>query len=730
MIPVQGRRFVLPRPLTIAMLQESGSTYFANQFNHLGIMKDHKLNDIRNLAVLGHASAGKTTLCEAMLANTGNIKRMGTIADGNTTSDYHADERQHQISIHSSLLRMEWLGVELNVIDAPGSPDFIGDSLGALAVADFALIVVDAVSGVGFITERMWAEADRLGIPKFIVLNGVDKENADVPRVLEEIKHILGDKIFPMTLPLNQGPGVSRFLDAMRSKVVEYKPDASGRFEEQDVDGADGESVNDMHRQLIEFVAESDDSLLEAFFEKGELSEEELRSHLHDAIQNQAFSPLFCTGAASNVGVARLMDFIAKFGSSPLDRRSIACESPDGDPVEVNLEGSEPVIFIFKTLVEEHVGALSFFRIYSGELKSGDTLYNINTGENERIGQILLPNGKDREASDHLKSGEIGALVKLKGTHTNDTLCSPKLKARLPGIEYPAPNIHAALRLTARGDEEKVAEGLSVIHEEDPAFQFRVDPELKQTILSGQGEIHLKAVSETLRRRYSIEIELEQPRIPYRETIHTKAESKYRHKKQSGGSGQFAEVWMRIDPLPRDSGVEFGHSLVGNNVDRNFVPSVEKGIRAAERDGILAGYQVCDVKIDFYDGKQHPVDSKDVAFQIAGKHAFREAFMNAQPHLIEPVLQVKIRTPEESLGNVLGDLSVRGGRVMGTETEGHAQVVTAEVPARVMHAYATDLRSMTGGRGQHSESFSHYEDMPKEVEQKVISEASKQSDAA
>jgi elongation factor G len=693
-------------------------------------MKDHKLNDIRNLAVVGHASSGKTTLCEAMLANSGLIKRMGTITDGNTVSDYHEDEREHQISIHSSLLRMEWLDVELNVVDAPGSPDFIGDSLGALAVADFALIVVDAVAGVGFITERMWAEAERLGIPKFLVINGVDKENANVEMVLEQIKTILGERVFPMTLPLGQGPGTLKFLDAMRSEIVTYKDDQSGAFDETQADGEDAERVNDMHRQLIELVAESDDSLLEAFFEKGELSEEELRSHLHEAIQAQAFSPLFCTSAATNVGITRLMDFIAKFGSSPLDRKSVSCESPSGDPVEVDVEGSEPVIFIFKTLIEEHVGALSFFRIYSGELKTGDTLHNAVTGESERIGQILLPNGKERIASNHLKSGEIGALVKLKNTHTNDTLCSPKLKARLPQIDYPAPNIHAALNIKTRGDEEKVAEGLAIIHEEDPAFRFRADPELKQTILSGQGEIHLKTVSETLKRRYNIDIGLEQPRIPYRETIHRKAESKYRHKKQSGGAGQFAEVWLRIEPLARDSGVEFGHSLVGNNVDRGFVPSVEKGIRTAEDEGILAGYQVCDLKIDFYDGKQHPVDSKDIAFQIAGKHAFRDAFQNAEPHLIEPVLEVQIRTPDDSLGNILGDLSVRGGRVMGTEADGHVQVVTAEIPARVMHAYATDLRSLTGGRGQHSEKFSHYEDMPRDIEKKVIAAARDHSDAA
>ena len=712
------------------MLDRSRFLDFRATSHRIPNMKDHKLNEIRNLTVVGHASSGKTTLCEAMLANTGMIKRMGAIADGNTVSDYHDDERKHQISIHSSLLRMEWLEVELNVVDAPGSPDFIGDALGALAVADFALIVVDAVAGVGFITERMWAEADKLGIPKFLVLNGVDKENANVEMVLDQIKTIFGDKIFPMTLPLDPGPGCHKFLDAMRSEVVTYKNDSSGIFDENDADGEAAEGVSEMHRQLIEFVAESDDSLLETYFDKGELSEDELREHLHEAIQSQTFAPLFCTGANNNVGVRRLMDFIAKFGSSPLDRKTINCESPTGDPIEVDVEGAEPVIFIFKTLIEEHVGALSFFRIYSGELKTGGTLVNAATGDSERIGQIFLPNGKERETSDHLRSGEIGALVKLKSTHTNDTLCHANMRVRLPQIKYPAPNIHAALNIKTRGDEEKIAEGLAIVHEEDPAFQFRVDPELKQTILSGQGEIHLKSVAETLKHRYNIEIGLEHPRIPYRETIRSRAESKYRHKKQSGGAGQFAEVWMRIEPLPRDSGVEFGHSLVGNNVDRCFVPSVEKGVRLAEEQGILAGYQVFDLKIDFYDGKQHSVDSKDVAFQIAGKNAFREAFVKADPHLIEPLLEVQIRTPHDCLGNILGDLSVRGGRVMGTIADGHVQVVTAEVPARVMHAYATDLRALTGGRGQHNEKFSHYEDMPRDVEKKVVDAAHEHSNAA
>jgi elongation factor G len=688
-------------------------------------MKDYKPDKIRNFAVVGQGSAGKTMLCEAMLATAGRITRMGSISEGTTTSDYHEDEHEHQNSMHASLLREEWKDTELNIIDTPGTPDFIGDALSALQVADFALVVVHASEGVGFNTERMWEAATKIGIPKILVINGIDRDSSNVEKTLAQVREIFGANILPMSLPLDEGPGCTHLLDAMRSEIVNYKADRTGTFEEAPAEGIDNERVNELHKQLVEYVAESDDALLEQFFDEGSLSEEDLRGHLHDAIQAQSFVPLFCTSAETNVGVTRLLDFIANYGSSPIDRKIVKCATPDGEPLDIDVEGDEPVIFIFKTLVEEHVGALSFFRIYSGELKAGTTLSNPKRSSSERISQILLPNGRERESVDHLRSGEIGALVKLKATHTNDTLSSPKMPAHLPEIDYPAPTIHAALKADSRGDEEKVGEGLTVIHEEDPSFTFRHDPELRQTILSGQGDQHLKAVIETLKRRHNVTIELVQPRIPYRETIRKPAESRYRHKKQSGGAGQFAEVWLRIKPLPRDSGVVFGHSLVGNNVDRGFVPSVEKGIRTAEEEGIVAGYQLCDLEIDFYDGKQHPVDSKDIAFQIAGKLAFRDAFKNADPHLIEPVLVVKVRVPEESLGNVLGDLSVRGGRVQGTETEGHSQIVTAEVPARVMHAYATDLRAMTGGRGTHTENFSHYENMPRDMEQKVIAEAKK-----
>ena len=685
-------------------------------------MKEYTAPDIRNFAVVGHAGCGKTTLCEAILAKCGTINRMGTIAEGTTVSDYHDDEKEHQISMHASLLRAEWLEKKLNIVDAPGYSDFVSESLAAIRVADFALIVVHAHEGVGVGTERAWKYATEFGIPKVIVINSCDSEKADIEATIAQIKEHFGNKIFPMTMPLNPGPGFNSLLDVMRTEKITYKDDGSGLFDEAEAEGADLEKVKALHQELIEYVAEADETLMEKFFENDGLSEEELRASIHAAIQAQSFTPVYCTAAEGNIGVTRLLDFISKFGSSPLDRHSVTAQNDANSDIEVELTNDEPVAFVFKTLIEEHIGELSFFRIYSGKVEAGTNLLNTVRRKSEKVGQILLPNGKQRDTVDHLMAGDIGALVKLKQTHTNDTLSSPRIKARLPMVEYPVPNIHAALEATSKGDEEKIAEGLALIHEEDPAFDYRIDPELHQTILSGQGDIHLKSACETLKRRYNVDINLTKPRVPYRETIEGKAESRYRHKKQSGGAGQFAEVWMRVEAKPRGGDVEFGHSLVGNNVDRGFAPSVEKGVRAAERDGILSGCRVIDIKVDFYDGKQHPVDSKDVAFQIAGKNAFKEAFLAARPCLLEPILDISVRVPEDATGAVMGDLSSRGGQLQGVETEGALQVIKAKVPQRSLHAYATDLRSLTGGRGEHRENFSHYEKMPKDIEQGVIAE--------
>lgn len=683
-------------------------------------MKAYTPENIRNFAVVGHQAAGKTMLTEAMLRCGNRIQRLGSVEAGTTVSDYHQSERERQISVHASLLHMEWDEKKFNIIDTPGYLDFISEGLGALRVGDFALVVVNASNGAELGTDQVWEYASGYGIPKMIVVNGADRENINFDALLEGLREHFGSQVFPMTLPINPGPGFNQVLDVMRTEEIDYATDGSGNFTEKPAEGEWKDRVKDLHRELIEYVAEADDSLLETFFEQGSLSEEQLRAGVHAAVQAQSFIPLFVTSATANIGVARLMDFIAKYGSSPLDRKKVPALDTNEESIEVSLSDKEPACYIFKTISEPHVGELSFCRLYSGEIRSGMELYNTDRDCPEKIGQIFTLQGHERETLEKIGPGDIGVMVKLRDTHTGNTLSSPQRKVKLPAVEYPRPNIHGALEVANKGDEDKLAEGLATLHEEDPTFLYLNNQETGELVLSGQGELHLEVIKGRLKRRFNVEIMLKEPKVPFRETIRKKAESKYRHKKQSGGAGQFAEVWMRIEPLPRDSGIDFTQSLVGQNVDRVFVPSVEKGVQAACSEGIIAKCHVTDIKIDFYDGKMHPVDSKDIAFQIAGKEAFRQAFKEASPCLLEPIMSVRIKIPEDYMGDVMGDISGRRGRIQGMDTDGRFQVINALVPMMELYRYSTSLRSLTGGRGFHSESFSHYEEMPRDLEKKTI----------
>ena len=693
-------------------------------------MKNYQPADLRNFAIVGHASSGKTMLAEAMLLCGGVINRMGRIADGSTVSDYHVSEKNRQISVSASLLHTEWAEKKFNIIDTPGYLDFISEGLGALRVGDFALVVIHAQHGLGVGTDRVWNYATQYGIPKMIVVNALDKENVDFEAVVKAAQEHFGRHVFPLNYPVNPGPGFNKVLDVLRNEIVTYAADGSGKYQEEPASGEWEAKVKKLHGDLIEHIAESDDELMNKFFEQGSLSEEEFRAGIHAAVQRELFIPLFATSAENNIGVARLMDFIAKYGSSPVDRKKMKAVDANGNETEVALDSSETAVYIFKTMAEAHFGELSFFRVYSGSVSTGLDLFNSDRKLNERIGQIYLLNGQTREAVPTLGAGDIGATVKLKDTHTGNTLCTAKHPVTLPKVVYPKPNIHASLVAKVKGEEDKIASGLAALHNEDPTFLYVVDAELHQTIISAQGELHLEVVADRLRRRHNVHVELAQPRVKYRETIRGRGDSKYRHKKQTGGAGQFAEVWMRIEPLPRDTGIEFTNSLVGQNVDRVFVPSVEKGVNQACTEGIIAGCKVTDVKIDFYDGKMHPVDSKDIAFQIAGYFAFKEAFTAAKPCLLEPIETVEIRIPEDCMGKVMGDLSSRRGKILGMETEGAFQVIKAHVPTAELYHYSSTLRSLTGGRGVHTEEFSHYEEMPRDATEKVIEEAKKRKAAA
>ena len=471
-------------------------------------MKQYQSSDIRNFSIVGHGDSGKTCLSEAMLKLGGEINRLGTIEDGSTTSDYHPGEKARQISIHATPLHMEWMEKKFNLIDTPGYSDFIGEATGALSVVDLALITIHAVNGVEVGTETMWNQATKLGIPKILVVNGLDREHTRFDEILAQARRRFGNNVFPMMFPVNAGLNYNQNVDVLRTELITYQTDGSGKMTEGELPDELIEKAKALHQELIEYVAESDDSLLEKFFEEGSLSEEEMRSGIHEAIQNQTFIPLFCTSATLNIGVDRLCDFIGKYGSSPDDRKTVMAHDDRGEDVKVSLDGSDTVIQIFKTISESHMGELSLFRVYSGSVQTGKDYYNSVRNTNERFGQMFILNGKNRTQVDQLFAGDIAGVVKLKDTHTGNTLCSGT-HITLPPLNFPNPNIHAAIVPTAKGDEERLAIGLATLHEEDPTFIYRVDSEVRQTIISGQGELHLKVTTERLKRRFGIDIELE-----------------------------------------------------------------------------------------------------------------------------------------------------------------------------------------------------------------------------
>jgi elongation factor G len=693
-------------------------------------MSNIQTDDIRNVAIVGHGTSGKTILAEAMLYNSGENTRIGSIEDGSTTSDYHRQEINRQISISSTPLHCDWLEKRVNVQDVPGFLDFLGEAKSSLRVSDLAIIAVPATSGIETGTDIVAGYAEERGIPKLFVITMLDKEQTKFDAVVSDLQSHFSRRVFPLTIPVNAGPGFNQVADVLRKMLLTFRSDGSGNYEEGDLPDDLKDQIDQKHEELIELIAESDDTLLEKFFDEGGLSEEELRSGLHDAILNGSVIPLVATSAQKNVGVSRLLDLIIKYCPSPKDFPGVKAKNfRSGDEVNIAPSNDEPAcLLVFKTVSEPHVGELSFFRVYSGSVKSGMDLKNTTRQSSERLGQVFSMNGKNRKDAGILNAGDIGAVVKLKNTHTGDTLCDQRLDAQLPKIDFPPPSIHEAVVTKSKGDEEKIATGLATLHEEDPTFVYHVDSELKQTIISGLGELQLEVVVDRLNSKFSVEVDLIEPRVPYRETVKGNGDSKYRHKKQSGGAGQFAEVWIKIEPKGRGEGVEFSNSLVGQNVDRVFVPSVEKGVNSACSEGVLAGYRVVDLKVDFYDGKQHPVDSKDVAFQIAGRGAFKEAFMNAKPCLLEPIMVIEVKVPEDQMGDVMGDISGRRGKILGMDTDGGFQVIKAQLPQASLYRYSTTLRSLTGGRGTHSEQFSHYEYMPGDMQKKVIAKSSKEDE--
>ena len=672
-------------------------------------MKDYTSKNIINVALVGHASCGKTCLSESISMVAGNINKLGSIQNGTTLSDYRKQEIDIQHSVSMSMLNLEFLDKKINLIDTPGYLDFVGEMKSALRVVDNAAIVLNASEGIEVGTELAWEFSEEYNNSKYFIVNMCNGDLSKFEEIVEKLKKRFGRNVFPVMFPINEGDGFNKIGDVLKKEILEF--DVSGNFTTKSADDI-SDKLSSSYNELIEMVAESDESLLELFFEKGELSEEELRGGLNRAIK-EGLIPVFCSAGEENIGTKRIVEFISKYGTSAFEKNNeINVKDSSGKDTKIKSSDSEMSALVFKTLSEEHLGELSFFRVYSGSLKSGDDISNVTRNLNERSRQLYFMNGKNRKDAGSIIAGDIGAALKLKGTHSGDTLSSPKRKIVLNPISFPTHNVNYSVIPESRGDEDKMALGLSTCHEEDPTFVYGFDTETKETIINGQGELHIELILNKIKDRFGVGLIRSKPKVPFRETITTKSEAKYRHKKQSGGSGQFAEVWLRINPADRGSSIDFTNSLVGQNVDRGFVASVEKGIVAMCEDGIVAGCKVVDIKIDFYDGKMHPVDSNDMAFQIAGKHAFSDAFKNAKPILLEPIFKIKIKVPEDAMGDVMGDISQRRGKVSGMGSEGSFQVINAEIPLANLHDYATSLKSISSGRAMFSKKFSHYEDMP------------------
>ncbi len=683
-------------------------------------MKEYLAENIRNIGLVGHGSSGKTSLAESLLFTAKSIGRLGKVDDGSSASDYTEEEIRRRISISASLLHCEYKGSKLNFIDMPGFADFIGEVVSGLRVVDTALIVVDALHGPEAGTESAFDLTEKYRIPAAIVINKIEKEHVRFDAAVAKTQELLSARALPVQLPIGEALNFKGYVDVIKMKGYEYNAD--GGAKEVPIPADMEAACKSAREKVMEAAAEADDALMEKFFEAGELTPEEFEKGLKTAIMRRVLFPIMVTAATSNKGATALLDFAVSYFPAPDHVKDINVLK-DGKVLALKTGEDQPLCaFIFKTIAERHVGEMSLFRVYSGHLKPGEEATNATKSSIEKIGQIFTLNGHERKDLPGVHAGDIGAFVKLRETRTGDTLCAKSNVVQVPAIEFPAPVIEFAAVTTSKGEEDKLAAGLTALTHEDPTFQYELNPELHQTILKGQGELHLDVITKKMKSAYKIDIELAPPRIPYRETITRKGEKQYRHKKQTGGRGQFGDVHLRLEPLARGAGFEFVDAITGGVIPSKFIPSVEKGVVEALETGVVSGNRVVDVRVTVFFGSYHDVDSSDMAFKIAGMMAFKEGARECNPILLEPIYDVEVMVPDQYTGDVMGDMSSRRGKILGMEPFGKLQRVKAQAPLAELYKYSTSLRSMTGGRGRHAQKFDHYEPVPREVAEKIIAE--------
>ena len=704
-------------------------------------MAEFDTSHVKNIVLLGHAGSGKTTLAECMLYEAGLISRRGSIVERSTTGDYHELEQERGNSIFSKLLHTKWRGFKINIIDTPGYDDFVGEVISALRVADTGVMLLNSVMGVEVGTDIIWEYTEKFKTPMIFAVNKLDDDNADYEKTVRDAKSHFGNNVVVVQYPLQTGSGFHEIIDVLRMTLYRFN-DTGGKPEKLPIPDSEKEKAENLHKELIEAVASNDESLMETYFDKGELMEDEIKMGMKKAMINHDLFPLFCLSAERNMGSGRLMGFIDNVCPSANEMPPQTTKSGDKLPSEAN---GPACIFIYKTISEPHVGELSFFKVYSGTIKSGMELENETTNVTEKINQLFLVEGNKRTSINELVAGDIGATLKLKNTHTNNTLHARGKNYELPPIEFPSPNMTVAIEAIKKGEEEKLSQALHQLREEDPTLIVEVSSELKQTLIHCQGDMHLAVAKWKIEHNHKLEIKFEKPKIPYRETIRKMSDANYRHKKQSGGAGQFGEVYMRIEPWheglpePKDLNVRgrdvhelewggklvFYNCIVGGAIDTRFLPSVLKGVMEKMHNGPLTGSYARDIRVCVYDGKMHPVDSNDISFKIAGLQAFRQAFQQADPQLLEPIFHVEVLCPDDLTGSVMGDLQSRRAIVEGIDSEGHFQKVIARVPLAEMFGYSSSLRSITQGRAKFKNTFLEYAPVPFDIQRRLIDEHAK-----
>ncbi len=686
-------------------------------------MKVFDAAGIRNVALVGHSGSGKTQLASALLFDAGAVNRLGKVDDGTTVTDYDDEAIARKHTLSASLAYLEWNKAKINLIDSPGMGNFLSEARAALRVVDAAVVVVDAVSGVEVSTEKVWAIAEEFRLPRLIALNRLDRERSSLDRALESMRERLGRNCVPVQLPIGEERDFTGVVDLVAMKAITFPADESGTPTVGDVPDALVAAAQNARDGLIEMVAEADDALMEKFFEAGTLTQEELAEGLSRAVQSGRLFPVYCTSGLRNIGVQPLADAVVAHVPPP-STREFPGRTPAGEPATRAADDAQPlVLWVWKTVADPFAGRITLFRVVSGVLTADATVPNVTRDGSERFGHLLALQGKTQTHVPELHAGDLGAVAKLKDTHTSDTLGDKAAGFVVPPITFPEPVLAYAIEPKTRGDEDKIGTAMQRLREEDPSIGYGRDEQTHELLLSGQGQLHIEVTVAKLRRRFGVEVNLKPPRIAYRETITAKVEAHGRHKKQTGGHGQFGDCRIRMEPLPRGGDFEFANEIFGGAIPRQFVPAVEKGIQEARMRGYLAGYPVVDFKATVYDGSYHDVDSNEMSFKMAGRLAFKDAMSRARPTLLEPIMNVEVYAPSDFAGDLMGDLNSRRGRISGMDTRGAATVIKATVPMAEMLTYEQTITSTTGGRGSYHMEFSHYDEVPGHLHDKIISTA-------